>query len=121
IRGVSTVGNQGARFYWTLGSMFFSAPGFGIAVFVGAFALLIVRTRMLAQPLGWFGLVVAVVNLVSAAGVASIRDVFGVLGFLAFIGFGLFVLATSILMLRAKPTTSGGTPTPDVGLAASAT
>ena len=56
IRGVSTVGNEGARFYWTLGSMFFSATGFGIAVFVGAFAMLIVRTRMLPRALGWFGL-----------------------------------------------------------------
>ena len=29
IRGVSVVGNAGARFYWTLSS-FFSATGFGI-------------------------------------------------------------------------------------------
>src|SRR6266699_3078806 len=40
LRGVHTVGNEGARFYWTLGTMFFSATGFGIAVFVGAFAVL---------------------------------------------------------------------------------
>jgi hypothetical protein len=111
LRGVHAVGNDSARFYWTLGTMFFSATGFGIAVFVGAFSVLIVRTRMLAKPLGWFGLVVAVLNLVSAAGVASIRDVFGVLGFLAFIGFGLFVLAASILMLRAKPAVTGAPET----------
>ena len=122
IRGVSTVGNEGARFYWTLGSMFFSATGFGIAVFVGAFAMLIVRTRMLPRALGWFGLVVAVVNLISAAGVASIRDVFGVLGFLAFIGFGLFVLAASIMMLRTKPVVAAAAapPAPNPGTAASA-
>ena len=102
--------------------MFFSATGFGIAVFVGAFAMLIVRTRMLPRALGWFGLVVAVVNLISAAGVASIRDVFGVLGFLAFIGFALFVLAASIMMLRTKPvvTAAAETATPNTGTAAPA-
>src|SRR5437588_6335242 len=102
--------------------MFFSATGFGIAVFVGAFAVLIVRTRVLPQILGWFGLLVAVVNLLSAAGVASIRDVFGVLGFLAFIGFGLFVLAASIMMLRTKPVVAAAAapPAPNPGTAASA-
>jgi hypothetical protein len=84
--------------------------GLGVAVFVAAFSIVVIRTRVLPPGLGWFGGLVSLVLVVAAGAMASTKDVFFVLGLVGLVGFAIWLVITAILMLRA--------PAPD---AASAT
>jgi hypothetical protein len=105
LRGVAgTGGADGTKFFYTL-SWVLSAGGLiGIAIFVSAFSVGILRSGVLPKALGWFGAVVALAGVIGAASMASDSDALAVLTLVAFTGATIFVLAASILMLRAPRT-----------------
>jgi hypothetical protein len=75
--------------------------GIGIAVFLGAFSIVVLRSGVLPAALGWFGGLVALALVVGGAGVASTKDVYFVVGLVGLVGFLVWVVITAILMLRA--------------------
>jgi hypothetical protein len=101
IVGVTGSGGQaGTRFFYILATNLGVATVFGIAVFLTAFSVVILRTGVFPTLLGWFGLLIAVVAVPAGAVVASTRDVFFVLSFVAFIGFAVWMLIISVMILR---------------------
>jgi hypothetical protein len=69
-------------------------------VFVAAFSIVVIRTRVLPPGLGWFGGLVSLVLVVAAGAMASTKDVFFVLGLVGLVGFVIWLVITAILMLR---------------------
>jgi Domain of unknown function (DUF4386) len=74
----------------------------GIAVFLIAFGIVIVRTGVFPRWLGWLGFVVALVAVAATGAISSTRDVFFDLGFAAFLGFLLWLLIVSVMMLTGR-------------------
>jgi len=91
-------GANGVRFFYVLSFNIGAATTLGAAVFIGAFSVVIIRSRVLAPWLGWIGVLIAVVLVVSGAAVASTRDVFFDLSFGGFLAFSLWLLVVSIMM-----------------------
>jgi hypothetical protein len=96
------IGAQGLKFFYVLTGALTSATLIGIVVFVGSVSVVVLRTNALPRLLGWFGALVSLVAIVGAAATATDKDAIFFAGFAGFIGFLLWVLATSILMMRAK-------------------
>jgi Domain of unknown function (DUF4386) len=97
---VGSGGASGTKFFYVLSTNLGLGTVIGIAVFLTAFSVVILRTGVFPKLLGWFGVLIAVVAVVSAAAVSSTRDVFFNLSFVAFIGFALWLLIISVMMLR---------------------
>lgn len=76
---------------------------------VGAAAVAILRTRVLPRWTGWLGAVAAVVSLVSILG--FVEPDLAMIGFLGFLLFALWVVTTSIAVLRGAPA-AYSTPAP---------
>jgi hypothetical protein len=93
-------GASSTKFFYVLGTNLGVATAIGIAVFLGAFSAVILRTGVFPKVLGWLGALLALVAVVAAASVSSTRDELFNLGFVAFVGFALWVLVISIMMLR---------------------
>ena len=110
IVGVQALGPQGTRVFYVMATNIAITTVFGIAVFVGAFSALIIRTRMLPSALGWIGALLALVAVAGGGVVASTRDVFFVLSAITFIGFILWVIVVSAMMLRAPRTDAPAAP-----------
>jgi hypothetical protein len=99
-------GASGTKFFYVLSTNVGAATNFGVALFIGAFSAVIIRSRILPVALGWIG---ALLFLVGGATVATTDDAFFVIGFIAFFAFLLWVLVVSVLMLRgpsAEPVSS---------------
>jgi hypothetical protein len=94
-------GVHDVKFLYLLQAGLAAGAGVGIAVFVAAVSIVMIRARILPAGLGWFGGLVSLVLVVAAGGVASTRDLFFVLGLIGLVGFLLWVVVTAILMLRA--------------------
>jgi hypothetical protein len=99
--GPARIGPQGTRFFYVLFNALGSGGAIGLALFIGAFASVILETGVLPKVMGWLGVLVAIVLLVAGGGTASTRDVFFVLGFIGFAGAAVWVFVISILMFRA--------------------
>ena len=97
------MGPRGTRFFYILSSNLGFATLFGTTVLVGAFSLVILRSRVLPAVIGWLGLLVALVSIIGGAAVATTEDAFFYFAFAGFISFLVWVLIVSILMLR-RPT-----------------
>jgi hypothetical protein len=111
--GIAGVNGSGGalntKFLYVLSANLAVATALGIAVFVSAFSIVIVRTGVFPRALGWIGGLIALVAVVAVASVSSTRDVFFVLGFVAFLSFALWLLIISVMMLRgtgSEPATS---------------
>lgn len=74
----------------------------GVAVFLAAFSVVILRTGVLPKWLGWVGLLLTLSSLASTGALASTRDVFVNLGFATFIGTTLWLLVVSGLMFAGR-------------------
>jgi hypothetical protein len=101
IVGPVQLGKTDTRFFYILFNALGSGGAIGLALFIGAFASVILETGVLPKVMGWLGVLVALALLVAGGGVASTRDVFFVFGFIGFIGLAIWVLVISILMFRA--------------------
>jgi hypothetical protein len=97
-------GPDGTKFFYVLGWLFNGAAMFGIAAFLAAAGVLVVRSGVLPRALGWLGVLLAIVAAVGGASVATTDDAVFTVTFVAFIGFLLWVLVASVFMLRARPT-----------------
>ncbi|HEX5586830.1 MAG TPA: hypothetical protein VFZ17_05940 [Acidimicrobiia bacterium] len=102
IIGVRTLSPQGARLFYIISSNVTVATVFGMAVFVAAFSVVIIRSHVLPVWLGWVGVLIAVVAVFGGGVVASTRDVFFYGSFGAFVAFLLWVLVVSGLMLAGR-------------------
>lgn len=111
IIGTHTFDKHTARFFYILSTNLGIATEFGVAVFVGAFSLLIIRSHVLPSILGWLGLLVALLGIVGGPVVASTRDAFFYFAFAGFISFLIWTLIVSILMLRGAGA-EAASPTP---------
>jgi len=108
LRGVvGTGGVSGTKFFFTLSWMFNAGSAVGVAIFIGAFSVALIRSGILPKVLGWFGALVALVLVVGSASMASENDTLMVLVFVGLTGALIFVLAASVLMLRGA---GGSTP-----------
>jgi hypothetical protein len=104
------------RALFELEEVVFLPVGFTLAVFYVGVALSALGNRSLPAWLGWAAAVFAVVFPIALLGLFSKADDGGVLGTVFFIALVLnfiWVLATSIIMLRATPATgpAGAPPT----------
>jgi Domain of unknown function (DUF4386) len=98
------------RALFELDEIVFIVIGWTSAAFYAGVALSSLSTRSLPRWLGWTAAALAVVFVVGFLGVFSESDEGGVLGVIFFIGLlfnFLWILATSILMLRASPRAEG--------------
>lgn len=98
------------RALFELDEIVFIVIGWTSAAFYAGVALSSLATRSLPRWLGWIAAALAVVFVVAFLGVFSESDEGGVLGAIFFIGLlvnFLWILAASILMLRASPPAEG--------------
>ena len=106
IAGVNNLGANGSRIFYIISTNLGIGTVFGVAVFLGAFSAVIIRSRVLPVWLGWAGVIIAVVAVVGGGAVASTRDATFYGAFAGFLGFLLWTLVTSILMLRGTDATT---------------
>lgn len=90
----------GQRAFYVIGTNLGMATVFGFATFVGAFSVVIIRSRVLPVWLGWAGVLIAVIGAFGGGTVTSTRHVFFYTSFVAFMGLVLWILVVSILMVR---------------------
>ena len=84
-----------------LGDMALALSNFTAAVFVGAASIALLRTRLLADWIGWLGLAVAAYLIVnSAVQIFSDSEAASLIGTIAFLAFLAWVLVTSALLAR---------------------
>ena len=102
---------SGQQTFYVIGTNLGMATIFGFATFVGAFSVVIIRSRVLPLWLGWVGGLIAVTGTFGGATITSTRDVFFYASFVAFMGFVLWILVVSILMLRGAGAAEA--PSPD--------
>jgi hypothetical protein len=95
-------GPQTTRFLYILSTNVTVATVFGMAVFIAAFSVVILRTGFLPKVLGWIGALIALLAIASGGIVASTRDVFFDLSFGAFFAFSLWLLVVSVMMLLGR-------------------
>jgi len=102
-------GTAGTKFFYLLSVNIGLGTALGIAVFLGAFCAVILRTGVFPKVLGWVGALIALDAVVATAGASSTNDTIAALGLVAYLGFSLWVLIVSVLMLRgagAEPSTT---------------
>jgi hypothetical protein len=114
IVGPGALGGGDTRTLYLLTNNLLAVGAMGLALFIGAFATVIIQRGVLPPVLGWLGGVIAVVLLAAGGGVASTRVVFFVLGFVGILGFALWTIVVSVLMYRAP---SRAAPPPPVSAA----
>ena len=96
--GTHTFANAQIRYFYILSTDIAVATLFGAAIFVIAFSVLIIRTRILPPIMGWLGLIVAALGIIGSPVVSSTRDTFFYLAFAGFVAFLVWVVIISILM-----------------------
>ncbi len=102
-------GAAGTKFFYLLSVNIGVGTALGIAVFLGAFSAVILRTGVFPKALGWLGALIALDAVLATAGASSTNDTIAALGLVAYLAFSLWVLIVSVLMLRgagAEPSTS---------------
>lgn len=103
IVGVDGVGGRaGTRFFYIVATNLGVGTVIGIAVFLGAFSAVILRTGVFPRWLGWLGALIALVAVLGSASTASTRDEYFALGFAAFIGFMVWSLVISIMIVLGR-------------------
>jgi hypothetical protein len=112
IVGPATMGASTTRTLYVVYNNVGAAGAMGLALFVGAFAIVILQTAVLPRVMGWLGALLALALLGSGGAIASTRDFFFVLGVIGFLGFALWTLIVSVMMYRgagARATASTST------------
>ncbi len=84
---------------WNAGTLPFVGASAALFTLVGAAAVAILRTRVLPRWTGWLGAVAAVVSLVAILG--FVEPDLAMIGFLGFLLSALWIVTTSIAMLRS--------------------
>ena len=100
------------RAFFDLSNMVDTMTGFPLAAFILATSVVMIRTSAVSRWLGWAGLLVGLAILISSAAIFPESGPLAskeVVGYIAFILFGVWLLATSIIMVVRKGETA--TPT----------
>jgi hypothetical protein len=104
---------------WDSGNiLFLFAAGAGFAILVGASSVVALTTGALPRLLGWYGALLALYTIVVAtltpfADTGALSPSDGALGFIAFFGFLVWILVTSIVLVRrAGQGTASAAPAP---------
>jgi Domain of unknown function (DUF4386) len=96
------VGATEAKFFFVLSQTLRSATTFGNAVLVLATSVVVLRTRVFPTWLAWVGVLDGIAFLVGGYSVATTSDGINTVGFAAFIVWAIWLIATSVIMFRAK-------------------
>jgi len=84
--------------FFRLSTIMFGYVGFGIAVFVAATSMVVLRHAYLEAWFGWVGAVLSVAWLAGAAAVSSANDTVNAIGFVTFLVWAVWIVALSILL-----------------------
>jgi hypothetical protein len=81
----------------------FGAAGALSAIVMGAASIVILRTRVLWNWLGWLGALLAVAAIIGSGSVLENdpQGVLAIFGFISFIGFGVWILAASVALFQS--------------------
>jgi hypothetical protein len=93
-----------------ISTVLFGYAGFAIAVFVAGTSIVVMRTSLLPQWLGWIGAVVALLWLVGAAAVSTENDTINGIGFVVFLIWAIWLLVLSVLLFRAESVPEPASP-----------
>jgi len=97
--GARTLGLVTTRTLYVVATNLGVATLAGIAAFLLAFSVVIIRTEVLPRIMGWLGVLVGIICIVGGATVATDRDAVFDVAFVGFITALLWVLVVSIIML----------------------
>lgn len=99
---VGDLGAGGAKAFYLLAVIVLSFAAFGLAVFVSATSVLILRHRFVERWLGWIGEAIAALWLIAAIGVADNNTPIHTLGFIAFLLWAGWLLILAVLLLTRE-------------------
>jgi hypothetical protein len=106
---------EAVRALFELDEMLFLGVGWTLAAFYAGAALTVLASGGLPRAFGWIAAVLAVVFPITFLGVFSEAEEGGVLGgifFVALLVNFLWILATSIVLIRGRPVTQGARAAP---------
>jgi hypothetical protein len=96
-----SLGPDGLRFFYTFSALLLAVAAFGAATLVLASSVVVLRSQVFPAWVAWLGLVSGAVWVASGLVLVSTRDAVFFLGLIAFILWAVWVIAVSVLMLRA--------------------
>jgi hypothetical protein len=91
-----------AKFFFVLGMGFSAAGAIGLATLVLATSVAAFRYGAFPKWVAWLGVLDGIVFLVSGYAIATTSDGIAIFGFISFILWAIWLLATAIIMFRAK-------------------
>jgi hypothetical protein len=97
---LNNVGPTEAKFFFVLATTMGAIGNIGIAVLVLAVSALAFRTHVFPAWVAWIGVVDGIVLLVACYGAASTSDAIAVLGLIALVIWAIWLIATSVIMIR---------------------
>jgi hypothetical protein len=106
------VGATSAKFFYVLSGAFGAGGLVGIAVLVFAVSVATFRLGAFPRWVGWLGIVDGIVMLVAAYSIATTSDSINTMGFAGFILWAVWIIATSVVMFRARYAESATQPVP---------
>lgn len=109
---IDSLGDDGAKFFYTVAAVLFALTNFGIALLVGSVSALALRTKFLPDWLAWAGAGVAALAVISGAGCASERGVFTVLGLITLLLWLVWIVAVSLVLYRPSESATPAPPLP---------
>jgi hypothetical protein len=92
---------EGAVSSFQIATILFGFAGFAIAVFVGATAVVVMRSNFLPAWFCFASVALALAWLVAAAGVSTESDAINTVGFIVFLVWAVWLLVLSVLLYRA--------------------
>jgi hypothetical protein len=110
IVGPAQIGPQGTRFFYLFFNGLGAAGTVALALFVGAFSIVIIESSVLPRVMGWLGALLAIDLLAAGGGIASTRNLFFVLALIGFAGLALWTIVISVMMYRAAGSVVSETP-----------
>jgi hypothetical protein len=75
---------------------------FAVAVFVGATSVAVLRNRVFADWVGWFGALLTLAWLVAGLGLSTDNDALNVFGFIVLLLWMVWVLSISYFLLQPE-------------------
>jgi MFS family permease len=99
---IGDLGPGGAKAFYLLAVIIVSFAAFGLAVFVSATSVMILRHSFVERWLGWIGLAIAGLWFIAGIGVADNNTPIHTLGFIAFLLWAGWLLVLAVLMLTRE-------------------
>jgi hypothetical protein len=97
-----SLGPDTAKVFFILGMGFSAAGAIGLATLVLATSVAAFRYGAFPKWVAWLGVLDGILFLVSGYAIATTSDGIAIFGFISFILWAIWLLATAIIMFRAK-------------------